>query len=256
MRSREDYDDASLYVRDMLQARRRRRRLIALTVVLVLVVLAAGFLEYYRIRYVTVEGSTHYTDEEIEEYAMSGLLGNNSVVLSWRYQNQELEDIPFVESIEVEILARDTVHITVYEKSLAGYVNYLGRYMYFDREGIVVESSTELVEDVPEVTGLSFDYIVVNEALPVEDSDVFTLILQTSQLLEKYELSADRIYVGTPDEISLYFGDVCVKLGEDENMDEKISNLAQILPSLEGLSGTVDMSDFDEDTDFITFKEK
>ena len=253
---RDNYDDASLYVRDMLRARRRKRQLIALAIALVLAGLVWAFLVYYKVRYVTVEGSTHYTDAEIEDYAMSGFLGDNSLVLSWRYQNQEIDDIPFVESLEIEITAHDMVHITVYEKSLAGYVNYLGRYMYFDRDGIVVESSTELVEGVPEVTGLSFEHIIINEALPVEDAGIFTRILQTTQMLEKYELSADRIYVGTADEISIYFGDVCVMLGEDENMDEKISNLAQILPSLEGKSGTVDMTDFDADTGYITFTEK
>ena len=256
MRARDDYDDASLYVRDMLRARKRRRILVLLAVVLALAVALYLVLEYYKVRYVTVEGSTHYTDAEIEEYAMSGFLGDNSLVLSWRYQNQDIDDIPFVESLEIEILAHDMVHITVYEKSLAGYVNYLGRYMYFDRDGIVVESSTELVEGVPEVTGLSFNYIIVNEALPVEDSDIFTRILQTTQILSKYGLTTDRIYVGTADEISIYFDEICVMLGEDENMDEKISNLAQILPSLEGKSGTVDLSDFDSDTTYITFTER
>lgn len=256
MREREDYDNAVEYVQDRLRQRRQRRLLIA---ALILAVLAGGFaawLNYYKVRYVTVEGATRYTDAEIEDYAMSGFLGDNSVVLSWRYQNQTLEDIPFVESMDIQITAHDTIHITVYEKSLAGYVMYLGRYMYFDRSGMVVESTTELAEGVPEVTGLSFDHIVVNEVLPVQDTDIFTRILQTTQLLEKYDLTADRIYVGTTDEISVYFDEICVKLGEDENMDEKISNLSRILPSLEGMSGTLELSDFTSDTNYVTFTEK
>lgn len=256
MRGREEYDDASEYIQDRLRQRKLKFRLIIIIVLLVIAFAIIFFVEYYRVRYVTVEGSTHYTDEEIEDYVMSGFLGNNSLVLSWHYKNQSIDDIPFIESMDVEVTAHDTVQIKVYEKSLAGYVVYLGRYMYFDRDGIVVESSTERVEGVCEVTGLEFDHIIVNEALPVEDVDIFSRILETTQLLGKYNLTADRMYVGSADKISIYFDEVCVNLGEDEYMDEKISNLAQILPSLEGMAGTVEMSEFTPDTTSITFTEK
>lgn len=43
--------------------------------------------------------------------------------------------------MNVSILAPDTIKITVYEKALAGYVKYLDTYMYFDKDGYVVESS-------------------------------------------------------------------------------------------------------------------
>lgn len=65
--------------------------------------------------------------------------------------------------MDVNVVSHDSIRITVYEKSLAGYVTYLGRYLYFDRNGMVVESSSEKIDDVPEVTGLSFDHIVLHE---------------------------------------------------------------------------------------------
>ena len=64
--------------------------------------------------------------------------------------------------MDVNILTPNTIRISVYEKALAGYVEYLGRYMYFDRDGTVVESSSERTRGIPQVTGLRFDYVVVN----------------------------------------------------------------------------------------------
>lgn len=255
-RGREDYEDASLYIQDQLRRRRNRFRLIFALVLGLLILAMTFFVLYYRVRYVTVEGSTHYTDEEVKQFAMGGFLGDNSMVLSWRYKDQAVRDIPFVESMDVDVVSHDTIHITVYEKSLAGYITYLGRYMYFDRQGTVVESSSEKIEGVPEVTGLSFDHIVLNESLSVEDSGVFSRILETTQLLDKYGLTADRIYVSQNSKISAYFGGVCANLGQDEYMDEKISNLSKILPSLEGKTGTVELSEFTPDTGLITFTEK
>ena len=78
----------------------------------------------------------------------------------------------------------------------------------------------------------------------------------TTQLLGKYGLSADRIYVGNSGKLSVYFGGVCANLGEDQYMDEKISNLSRILPSLDGKSGTLEMAEFTPDTGMVTFTEK
>ncbi len=117
-------------------------KLIALIVVLALLLLlaAAAFyiLKNYKIENVAVDGNIHYTDEEIMDIVMEGAFGDNSLYLSLKYKNKGVKDIPFVQRMDVEILSPDTIRITVYEKSLAGYVEYLGRYMYFDKDGIIV----------------------------------------------------------------------------------------------------------------------
>ena len=43
----------------------------------------------------------------------------------------------------------------------------MGCNMYFDKDGIVVESSTDLYENVPQIDGLKFDSIVINTKLDV-----------------------------------------------------------------------------------------
>ena len=128
--------------------------------------------------------------------------------------------------------------------------------MYFDRDGIVVESSKEKLKDVPEVTGLKFQSIVLYKKLPAENDAVFDRILTVTQLLSKYGLHADRIYFSTTSSMSLYFGDVRADLGEDQYTDEKISNLRKILPSLKNKKGTVDLVNYTPDTSYITFREK
>ncbi len=255
-RTRDDYDNASLYIQDQLRSRKRRVRLIAGILGLLVGGTIVFLVSFFQVRNVTVEGSTHYTDEEIRQYATSGVLGSNTLWISLFGKDCGTTNIPFVESMDIEVINRDTIHVTVYEKSIAGCVQYLGRYVYFDRKGMVVESSEERMEDVPEVTGLSFDHIALNEILEVEDESIFARILQMTQLLTKYELSADQIYVGQSNKLSVYFDDVCVNLGGNEYMDEKILNLSRILPSLEGKSGTIDLSEYTPDSEFITFTEK
>lgn len=69
---------------------------------------------------------------------MKGRFSHNSIYLAVKYRNKSIENIPFIEKMDVNILSPDTIRINVYEKALAGYVEYLGGYVYFDREGTVV----------------------------------------------------------------------------------------------------------------------
>ena len=233
-----------------------RKKFILWTVIITVLLLAAAFgivVTQFSVTDVMVEGNEHYTDEQIKELVLPEGMLNNSLYLSVIYRNKEIKDIPFVEMMDVEILSNHSIRINVYEKALAGCVNYLGNYMYFDREGIVVETSDRLTDGVPQIKGLSFDHVVMHEKLPVEDPSVFSKILNVTQLLAKYELSADKIFFGTQKDVTLYFGQARVYLGKDEKMDEKIMQLVPILPHLEGKSGVLNMENFDENTDNIPF---
>ncbi len=233
-----------------------RKKFILWAIILGIVLLAATFaivVTQFSVTQVRVEGNEHYTDDQIKEMVLPEGLLNNSLYLSVVYRNREIKDIPFVEMMDVEIISNHAIRINVYEKALAGCVNYLGNYMYFDREGIVVETSDRLTDGVPQIKGLTFDHVVMHEKLPVEDSSIFSKILNVTQLLAKYDLKADKIFFGTEKDVTLYFGQARVYLGGDEKMDEKIMQLVPILPHLEGKSGILNMENFDENTVNIPF---
>ncbi|MBO5207947.1 MAG: cell division protein FtsQ/DivIB [Lachnospiraceae bacterium] len=235
------------------------KRIAVLSAILcvLLAVLLGGYLyvmQNYTITTVYVEGNIHYTNEEIIEMVMDGAYGHNSLFLSMKYRDKEIKDIPFIETMDVSIEAKDTVRISVYEKAIAGYVTYLGRYMYFDNEGIVVETSEESTPGIPQVTGLTFDHVILHEPLPVENQDVFQDILKITQLLDKYAMSVDKIYFDPDYQVTLIFGEVKVAMGASDDIDEKIMKLQYMLPELEGKKGTLDMKEYTEETKTISFE--
>lgn len=261
---RPDYDDEEDAAEDegvdrvkLLHDRfRRRHHLIVLGRVLVVSAIlgaAAFFLIYFHVRNYRVHGSTFYTDSEIADKVMTGFLGDNSVMLSIRYRDVSVRNVPFVDKMDVSILNHDTIDITVYEKQIAGCVNYLGQYFYFTEDGRVCDTSDTRLDGVPEIYGLTFQSIALNEKIPVEDDSIFENILRLTQLLEKYELSADKIYLDQSGNMSVYFDNVRVTLGGDTYLDEKLSNLSQILPHLTGKNGTLKLADFTPETKYITF---
>jgi cell division protein FtsQ len=227
----------------------------SVAVLFLLIVAAMAFiLLHYRVTEVEVIGNKHYTEEEIRDMVLNGNITDNSLLLSVKYRNKSIGDIPFIESMDVEVLGADSIRIMVYEKTLAGCVSYLGNYMYFDREGIVVESASEMTEGVPEIAGLHFEYVRLYEQLPVEQEDVFQEILDLTQLLNKYEISADKIYFDTDMNVTLYFGQARVLIGSASRIDEKIMQLSAMISAIQGKSGVLDMSDFNESTKSLTFE--
>lgn len=228
---------------------------------IVLVLLAAGVYAGYRyavntytVKTVYVEGNVHYTEEEIKAIVLDGILSNNTLYLKYKYKNALKTDIPFVETVSVKIESADTIRISVYEKTLAGYIEYLGGYVYFDKDGIVVEVSSEKTAGIPEVLGLNFDYVILHEALPVEDDSLFDSILNITKLMTKYDVNAQKVYFKPGSEIVLYSDDITINLGTEENIDIKIMNLKGILNELQGMKGTLRMEKYDEGTKKITFE--
>lgn len=237
-------------------SKRGIKKLIILVAIIMLVgVGATAFVEKYRVNDIIVEGSTHYSVEEIMDMVVGdGFMSKNSVILSLRYRNKEIKDVPFIETMSVRILSPNSIKITVYEKAVAGFVEYLGQYIYFDKDGTVIESSEIKTQGIPQVIGMEFDHVVLYEKLPVSDDRIFKEILDVAQLLDKYEISVDKIYFDKDYNLTLYFDKARVKLGNFDNIDEKIIRLKAILPELAGKKGVLRMENYTPDTDITTFE--
>ena len=212
-------------------------------------------MEKYTVKTITVEGNVHYTNDEIVDMVIKNQLDHNSLYLSLKYRKKGIAGIPFVEKMSVSILAPDSIKITVYEKAVAGYIEYLGKYMYFDKDGIIVETSDKKTIGIPQITGLEFDYVVLHESLPIENTEIFQSILDITQLLTKYEISAEKIYFDKNNQMTLYFENIRVRLGDISNIDDKITRLKAILPELEGQKGILRMENYEEGMKNITFNQ-
>ncbi len=227
---------------------------------LVVLLLLAGcavkwVLDTYTVQTVYVEGNYHYTREEIQAMVMEGPLGQNSLYLGWKYENQNVENIPFVDVMDVTVLAPDTIKITVYEKMLAGYVEYLDTYMYFDKDGYLVECSSVKTLGIPQITGIQFEHAVLGEPLPVADAGVFERILSLTQLISKYELEAEKIFFHADGEATVYFGATKVALGNSTDyLEDRFMLLPVFLEELKGQSGTLQMQNYNPGNGRYTFR--
>jgi len=233
----------------------KKNHKLGIAIVLLLVLfLFAGALYSLRIISVQYSGNVRYSEEEMNQLLFKESYEWNPIYCFFASKYQKKKEIPFIETYDIEFLTWNQIKVTVYEKSIAGCVDYKGYYMYFDKDGIVVESSKELLEGVVKIEGLDFEHIVLHQVLPVEKEEVFNLILSLTQMLTKYQIDVDKISFDRSMNIWIYRKNIVVQVGKDVFLDEKMAKLKDMLPNLEGLSGTLYLDDFSEDTEEFRFK--
>lgn len=231
-----------------------KKLIVVLAVLAVLFILGLSFAGVFRVRQVTVTGNAYYTKEEVVDLLLDEGSLQNTLLVYLRYKYQEHPEIPFIDDFEVTMDSWQSLKIRVYEKNMVGYVRYLGQDVYFDKDGIVVESSTQELEGIPQISGVTFDSLAIHQPLSVEDPTIFDTILSITKLLTKYDLDPDEIRFGAGGELFLQLGDVKVALGTGENLDEKISRLKQLEEDLKDKSGTLHMENYTDETTHISLE--
>lgn len=241
-----------------IRKRQRRRRLIFKSLLTVLVVLGLAALiifKVFAVKNVEVKGNKLYSDSRIEKWVLNDKYSWNSLYVFFKYKVKETKELPFVDYMKISMKNPHTLQIQVYEKGVLGYVyvSSLGKNAYFDKDGFVVELSSDAIEDTVKITGLKIDTAELYEKLPLKDSSVLRTLLNVTQLLDKYEIEPEIIYVTPDGEILLSYGDIQAYVGSNIYLNEKIVRLQKILPELKDMKGTLHLETWTESARDIYF---
>ena len=117
--------------------------------VAVIVLLALGaFFFLFRVDNVYVVGSTRYTDDQIKEYVLTTPMTSNTVLAMLFQKHTNAENIPFVDSFDLERVNAHTLRIHVNEKKIVGYIAQGTDRLYFNKDGLVVEVTPMEQEEI------------------------------------------------------------------------------------------------------------
>lgn len=222
---------------------RRLKNILLFTIFLALLI---GVLYFaFHIDTVKVEGTNIYTEDEIEACVFARKYSDNELLLLLYNKIFGINKLPFVEDIDIDYKDRNTVLLHVYDKAISGCIKYMGQYVYFDKEGTVLESLPRRRQEVPLVSGIKFGDFSIGEKFKVEDDSLFDAIMNVSQLINHYEISIKRIHINDGD-IMLYSGNVQVHLGKKKLYNDQLAVLSEVLNTTnkKKLSGTIDMENY------------
>ena len=226
---------------------------------LIAVLLLAGvifFFTYYQVDEVQVMGSSHYSEKQIKKMVLRGPMASNSVLAPLIYTKKNTKDVPFVEGYTVTRLNRHTICVSVKEKDIVGCIPYLDSYIYFDRNGTFIESSTERNEKIPFFDGIKVKHVIYNEELPIKDKTVMNTAVALSTIFQKNDKIPDHIEFSDDGQISLLYGDITVKLGKDEYLEDKMTRILAILPLISDKKGILHAENVNDNSKMITLEQE
>lgn len=227
--------------------------IIALIICIALAV-AGYYLYSLRITEFAFSGNTlRYSDEELKSLIFTSDIEYNPVYAM--FVDKQDKEIPFIAKYEVDIEWPNKANVTVYGKDIIGYVYYKDFYIYFDKDGIVVELSKELLDGVILMEGLDFGQMVLHQKLPTKKEESFSLILSLGKMIKKNEIDADKVVFDSELNMTLYVGNIEIVLGKDEFLDEKMTKVRVLLPSLMEYSGVLNLENYREGNDSFWFRQ-
>lgn len=247
---------------DVRRKRRKRRKRLKrlLTVLCVLAVLTFVLSLVYTVfhlKTIEVIGNKYTSAEEITAWIRQDDFSDNSLYVWWKYNRNNIKQLPSVVDIEVKLKTPNKVDVHVTERELIGRVDCGKEFLYFDIDGIACLITSDILEEVPYIEGveLTQDEIILGEMIPVEDEKIFAKVSEVSMYLVQLELTPDRIFYNK-DGLTLYLGENCVMLGT-EGFKEKLSQVPPILKKLNeqypGQVGTLHLENYESGSATVRF---
>ena len=132
---------------------------------------------------------------------------------------------------------------------------YADKYCYFNENGIAIVQQNAAIEGIPEVLGITVTGWTSEEKVAVaqESASDFDDVCGIAKTLSGYDMQIAWIAANGDRTFTLIFDNIQVQLGKNVNMDEKISELADLWDELKGRSGILHLENYDSGTDSIIF---
>lgn len=224
---------------------------IVLTIVLLLLLLLITS-PLFDVTEVTVTGANQLSVAEVKKMAELDSKKNIFLVNSFVIE-KTLTDNPYVKSVKISKIFPREVHISIVERKVRGFVlTKVGAFLHVDEEGMVMNVTTSINDNLPIISGLDFLDFSVGNKLNVSNPKSFEVVVQLTRIFEKYDMT-DILKLDVTDvkDIHIYVNGIDVVVGSVENADEKIQNAKYILETIpKEDTGVLNVSDITMDPVF------
>ncbi len=231
------------------------RKYIAITFIMIFFILVflALISPVFSVKEIQVLGNSQLSNSAI--YELGGIDGPGGNIFAFNSSSvrRKLLESNYIRSVRIKKSLPSTIVINIEERKVRGYVPYMGRYLYIDMDGRVIDVKETMDAPHPIVVGLKFDGFSTGEVINVTNGYSLDYVVQISKLIDAYDLD-NRIFkldVSRPEDIHLYVDKIDVMCGTIDDIYTKIATLNEVLKQLDtNEAGTLDISDTSNNPSF------
>ncbi len=244
---------------------KKRKRIIntlkygTLTTLIIIVILCAMFSPLFNIKTIKVEGNEKITEKEIISLSQIQL-EQNTFKLSKNKIEKQIKQNAYIDEVIITRKLPSTIVLKVEERKPAYLLEYAGSYVYLDKQGYLLEISTEKLE-LPILQGAitpTADFVEGNR-LVSEDLEKLSIVLKVIELAKVSEIDnlITRIDIENKQNLKLIFEskEKTAYLGDSSNLNMKILTIKSILEKEEGKAGEI-FVDMDLNKEYPVFRER
>lgn len=214
---------------------------------------------FFRVKRVSIEGNTYYSQSDMAAMFQENILQKN-ILTFWLLDKCSLAPkFDFVREYEVSYPNVNEIHIKLYEKPIVAGIAYSSQYIYFDKDGMVLQSSGEPIDGIPLFETKNLTTFTLYEKVQMEDEGLLEQILNLANLFQHYNVKWDKVHFDEDNNATLTIGKIQVLLGRKDNYDEEISALSSVLENnteKENQEGVFDLRNYKVRGDIILQRPK
>ena len=205
-------------------------------IIIIIIIILLGFLfnQIFKIKNVYIKGNKFYSEKQIVTFLNLDKYNNTFIFFIMNSKNHK--PLPFVDKIDIKMLSFNDIKVEVCEKQVIGCIKYMGEYLYFNKNGILVESLSEQIQGIPLVNGLKYSELVLYKSIDENNNNDFKDLLKIVQNLNKNKININSINING-NEFVLIKNKLEIILGNSENLNEKLNEIQGILPKIENEKG-------------------
>lgn len=207
----------------------------------------------FNIKHIAVKGNKQFSKVEISNHILGDKYCKYAPYLYLKYKLFKPKVMPFLSDIQVKLTGLNRVQIEVKEKPIIAYAEHLNSHIFFDCDGIIVESSDRTIPGVVRIDGLNFKSYKLYKKPELDNPIILDSLNGIVRVMNKYKLKPDSLNVNKRGEIELKFEFLTVKLGMEDALDEKISKVASVIPKLDEKRGVLKLNAYRKSGDSIIY---
>ncbi len=205
--------------------------LVVIAVLLISVVLSLAVL--FKIETIQVEGCQMYEDDTIVQYSGINKYQNIYLCKQDKVSENLCNKFPYIESVRLEKQIPNKIIIHVTQAKETATIQHGEDYITLNSSNKVLDISKSPKENIAVINGIQIQNAEICKEVVFEDANKANILQQLQIAVAKYNISDVTLFDISDiyDSFFVYKGRLNIKLGQPDNIEQKVEFAAKIISS-------------------------
>lgn len=216
--------------------RKRKKKRIILKLILFIILISSGFVvfacksDFFTIKKVAILGNPARSGDEVKEKTKF-LLGQNIFFIDKSHIVEQAKKNPYVKDVKITKVYPKLLNITISEKKAVFYIEEEDKTYVLSNELVILENNADIKNrNLVKLNGVKLANKNLGEKVVKDDRTCNILILFAKMIeVNPTNYKIDSIDIGDLMNIKVYIGQIEGRLGNDENLTDKMNRLLHII---------------------------